>query len=52
MRTSRTALGLGAGCCELGLEDSLDYGCLHSRESLPLTTSAIMDGMETKAKCA
>lgn len=52
VRASKTALGLGAGCCKLGLEDSWDYGCLHSRESLPLTASAIMDGMETKTKCA
>lgn len=52
VRTSRTALGLGARCCELGLEDSWDHGCLHSRESFQLTASAVMGRMETKAKYA
>lgn len=50
VRTSRTALGLGAGCCEPGLEDSRDHGCLHSCESLQLTASAVTGRMETKAK--
>lgn len=52
VRTSRTALGLGAGCCELGLEDSWHHGCFHSCESLQLTASTVMGRMETKAKYA